>query len=149
MRNTCWMLLLAGAIGLTATGCATMNPTMRAQSPCGEGCQDCHTGGAGGWGHGDCQSCNTGQGQPLSARQARKLARKNGGGVGSCPAGARCRGGADCHGGCLNLPFHPVHRNFHTYDVPTDLSYPDANQPPAFVQWPYYTFRGPTDFFMK
>lgn len=50
---------------------------------------------------------------------------------------------------CVNLPFHPVHRNFHTYDRPTNLSYPDTNQPPAMMQYPYYTHRGPTDFFMK
>ena len=58
-----------------------------------------------------------------------------------------CQGA--CPGPCMNLPFHPVHRNFHTYDVPDDLCYPDANQNPAMYQYPYYTHRGPTDFFMK
>lgn len=47
----------------------------------------------------------------------------------------------------MNLPFHPVHRNFHTYDVPRDLRYPQDDCPPAMYQYPYYTTRGPTDFF--
>ncbi|MEQ9410185.1 MAG: hypothetical protein RIK87_20790 [Fuerstiella sp.] len=49
----------------------------------------------------------------------------------------------------MNLPFHPVHRNFHTYDVPANLCYPQENQQPAQYQYPYYTLRGPTDFFME
>lgn len=53
-----------------------------------------------------------------------------------------------CDANCLNVPFHPVHRNFHTYDVPKNLSYPDQLAP-AVYQYPYYTTRGPTDFFMK
>jgi len=27
------------------------------------------------------------------------------------------------------------------------LRYPDPNQPPAVMQYPYYTVKGPTDFF--
>lgn len=53
-----------------------------------------------------------------------------------------------CDGHCLNVPFHPVHRNFHTYDVPKNLSYPEQLAP-AVYQYPYYTTRGPTDFFMQ
>jgi hypothetical protein len=49
----------------------------------------------------------------------------------------------------MNLPFHPVHRNFHTYDVPQGLTYPQQDTPAAVYQYPYYTTRGPTDFFMK
>ena len=41
--------------------------------------------------------------------------------------------------------------DYHTFEyrVPEGLSYPPANQPPAVVQYPYYTLRGPTDFFQK
>ena len=41
--------------------------------------------------------------------------------------------------------------HYHTFDyrVPRNLRYPPANQPPAVVQYPYYTLRSPTDFFMK
>lgn len=47
----------------------------------------------------------------------------------------------------LNLPFHPVHRNYVDYRAPRNLSYPENNTPAATVQYPYYTVRGPTDFF--
>ena len=52
-------------------------------------------------------------------------------------------------GNKLNLPFHPVHRNYVNYKVPNNLSYPQQNTPAATVQYPYYTLKGPTDFFMK
>jgi len=45
--------------------------------------------------------------------------------------------------------FHGGHYHTFEYDVPDNLSYPPANQPPAIVQYPYYTLRGPTDFFQK
>jgi len=62
------------------------------------------------------------------------------------PAG--CQGGAASHPyGRLNLPFHPVHRNYVDYQAPQNLQYPAPNQPNALVQYPYYTLRGPTDFF--
>ena len=69
---------------------------------------------------------------------------------GACPTG-ECPNGR-CNGGCIShLPYHlaPTHRNFHTYQVPQGLTYPAQNQPPASIQYPYYTTRGPTDFFMK
>ena len=41
--------------------------------------------------------------------------------------------------------------HYHTFEYrePEGMSYPPANQPPAVVQYPYYTLRGPTDFFKK
>ncbi|MCA9034871.1 MAG: hypothetical protein KDA91_07075 [Planctomycetaceae bacterium] len=108
-------LLLSGAIGLLATGCASTTPTFRGQSP------DAFYGG-----HGQCDQCQTGMCQ-----------------TGACPTGGSCQSG-NC-----NLPFHPVHRNFHTYSVPGQLMYPPENAQPAVYQYPYYTLRGPTDFFMK
>ncbi|MCP4788477.1 MAG: hypothetical protein GY903_18110 [Fuerstiella sp.] len=133
MHSRTSMLLLSGAIGLVMTGCASISPTMRAQSPDatpvsygsgaytaqgGHNCEVCDGGGAAG---GFAASCDTG----------------------ACQS---CRPG---HAHCLNLPFHPVHRNFHTYDVPQGLTYPQNNTPAAMYQYPYYTTRGPTDFFMK
>ncbi len=116
MRSRTSMLLLSGAIGLVMTGCATMSPTMRAQSP--DVTQVSHSGftSAGTSAHCDdaaCRNC----------------------GPGRAP--------------CMNLPFHPVHRNFHTYDVPQGLTYPQNDTPAAVYQYPYYTTRGPTDFFME
>lgn len=157
------MMLFSGAIGLCLSGCSATSPTMRGQSPntqlaswgtnCGE------NGGA----------CDT--------RAGRRAARRSdGGNHGNCQGGAGCQNGqcqsGNCQGGqcdsgmcqpgacpdgrcgngsqrCFTMPFHPIHRNFHTYDVPKGLTYPDQNRPPASYQYPYYTTRGPTDFFMK
>ena len=141
MHSRALTLLLSGAIGLLAVGCASATPTVRGQNP---------DAGYGAWGgptqhdHGQCQNgmCNSG---PSVYGQA-----------GNCPPGAACQGqGGMCnHGMCqggagCNVPFHPVHRNFHTYDAPQGLMYPPENAAPAQVQYPYYTLRGPTDFFME
>jgi len=42
-------------------------------------------------------------------------------------------------------------KQYHSFDyvIPRDLSYPPANQPAAIVQYPYYTLKGPDDFFLK
>lgn len=52
-----------------------------------------------------------------------------------------CRG--HCHKGCI--------RHYQTYSVsrPNDLSYPAQNQPGGVTSYPYYTFKGPDDFFKK
>lgn len=118
------MILLSGAIGLSLTGCSATSPTMRAQSPCEGGM--CDPGNGGGMPYG------------MSA---------------GCPTGAYCDSCQNCgprRAGGINLPFHPVHRNFHTYKVPQNLKYPQCdNLQPAAYQYPYYTTRGPTDFFMQ
>lgn len=137
MMNRISMILLSGAIGMSLTGCAATSPTMRAQSP---GCADgkyCGNDACNGY----CDAYGRGgrgtRGDGRHGRNARM-------------AGGQCDDGS-CYGAdrCLNLPFHPVHRNFYTYDVPRGLEYPQENTPPAVVQYPYYTTRGPTDFFMK
>ena len=116
-------LLLSGAIGLLATGCSSTTPVVRGQGP-------------GEWSSGPvmadgCPMCQSGMGAHGQTVHAPNCQ--------SCPQGQP---------GC-NLPFHPVHRNFHTYTVPEGLMYPPENQMPALYQYPYYTLRGPTDFFMK
>ncbi len=45
--------------------------------------------------------------------------------------------------------FHGGHYHTFEYKAPKDLRYPDPNQSPPVVQYPYYTLRGPTDFFTK
>ena len=45
--------------------------------------------------------------------------------------------------------FHGGHYHTFEYKAPQDLRYPDPNQPPPVTQYPYYTLRGPTDFFQK
>ena len=130
MQSRTSMLLLSGAIGLMSTGCAAISPTMRAQSP--EAIKVSNASGASGAASdSQCKVCDGGF---VSAANCRN---------GACQSCGR--GGA----GGMNLPFHPVHRNFHTYDVPQGLTYPQQNTPAAVYQYPYYTTRGPTDFFMK
>lgn len=41
------------------------------------------------------------------------------------------------------------HKYRYTYYPPQNLCYPPPNMPTPIVQYPYYTVRGPTDFFMK
>jgi hypothetical protein len=45
--------------------------------------------------------------------------------------------------------WRPTHHHTWQYNAPKGLTYPDQNQPPATVQYPYYTIKGPSDFFMK
>ncbi|HVV98788.1 MAG TPA: hypothetical protein VHB77_00525 [Planctomycetaceae bacterium] len=44
---------------------------------------------------------------------------------------------------------YPIPRQYYRmrYCVPQGLQYPPAGQPPAVVQYPYYTCKGPDDFF--
>lgn len=119
-----FMVLLSGAIGLTLTGCSTNSTILRGQSP-----QATPVSVDGGAGTHSCPMCEangaiSGHGTPYAPH------------------------GAACAPGC-NLPLHPVHRNFQTYSTPPGLMYPQDETPAATVQYPYYTLRGPTDFFME
>lgn len=123
-------LLLSGAIGITAIGCANTTPVMRAQSPPAQATglvQAQAPVQPTGWSHSgyasSCQHCQ-------------------GAGAGSC---------SQCYdpNQLINLPFHPIHRNSYTYNTPRNLMYPPSPTPAGVTQYPYYTFRGPTDFFMK
>lgn len=44
---------------------------------------------------------------------------------------------------------YPIPRQYYRmrYCVPQGMQYPPANQPPAVVQYPYYTTKGPDCFF--
>lgn len=69
-----------------------------------------------------------------------------------CPA---CNGGMNCPaGGCPHCGCgcdHGCPRHYHTYQYkwPQNLVYPPPVVPAGMVQYPYYTLRGPSDFFMK
>ncbi|MBL8818804.1 MAG: hypothetical protein JNL58_22435 [Planctomyces sp.] len=130
MQSRAFALLLSGAIGILATGCASTTPTFRGQNPSPTFAS---------WGGHETptEMPMYHDGSPSGASQQ----------CPTCPPGhqGHCNGaGAGC-----NLPFHPVHRNFHTYSYPQGLMYPPENAAPALVQYPYYTLRGPTDFFME
>jgi hypothetical protein len=58
------------------------------------------------------------------------------------------QGNCDCYGqagphGC------PTHYQTYSHKWPQNLVYPPPVVPAGAIQYPYYTLRGPTDFFMK
>ena len=61
----------------------------------------------------------------------------------ACPAD----GCPQCGHGCLHK--FPHHYQTYQYDWPQNQVYPQQGVPSGVVQYPYYTLRGPTDFFMK
>lgn len=69
-----------------------------------------------------------------------------------CPA---CNGGLDCpDGGCPHCGCgcdHGCPDHYYTYHHkrPKNLVYPQPVLPAGMVQYPYYTLKGPSDFFMK
>lgn len=72
---------------------------------------------------GDCPDCNNGQ---------------------ACPHGG-CR---RCGRGCFYHHGMPQHYQTYQYNWPQNMVYPQTGVPAGMVQYPYYTLRGPTDFFM-
>lgn len=81
----------------------------------------------------------------------RKVVYDDDGGHG-CPA---CNGGMSCPpDGCQYCGYGcqkgcPKHYHTYQYNWPRNLVYPSNVLPAGMVQYPYYTLRGPTDFFMK
>ena len=76
------------------------------------------------------------------------------GAAGGCPAceyGQNCEQGGcqhcGCNSGCNNAC--PRHYQTYRYNWPQNMVSPPTDAPNAMVQYPYYTLRGPTDFFMK
>ena len=43
--------------------------------------------------------------------------------------------------------WRPTHHHTYNYKTPKNLKYPPQNQQPAVYQYPYYTVKGPSDFF--
>lgn len=78
-----------------------------------------------------------------------------GGQAGGCPA---CEYGQHCPSdGCQHCGGKghcgpggfPRHYQTYRHKWPQNMVYPPDVQPAGMVQYPYYTLRGPTDFFMK
>jgi hypothetical protein len=69
-----------------------------------------------------------------------------GGDAGGCP---HCQNGMACPpNGCPHCGHGcPHHHHSYQYKWPENLVYPQGPVPAAMIQWPYYTLRGPTDFF--
>lgn len=138
-------------------GCAQSPGLIRGQNPPGYADNSIHPTQPGTWIH-----SNNGMPFPYNNRVADYLQHRTTNGLpgngmpGNCP---------DCYGNgqgphwdgtkwCYNdgTTYHgwgPTHTYQHQYKVPRNLSYPDANTPAGVVVYPYYTHKGPDDFFLK
>lgn len=138
-------LLLAALLG--ASGCQSMTTVSRGQSPDDLSIQPA------GFHH--CQSrdvshfhsvqntgpegyCPSGNCPPQGQGYC-----PQGGYGGYCPPGA---GGQFCGN---NLNWYPRHHQSYSYSAPNDLKYPAPNAPTGMVTYPYYTLKGPSDFFRQ
>ena len=63
--------------------------------------------------------------------------------------GSACSNGVCDQGCCRPSAWQPTHYHTFEYKRPKNLVYPPANQPAAIVQYPYYTVKGPSDFFLE
>lgn len=72
------------------------------------------------------------------------------GGAGYCPSGACPPGGCQsghCGHGCGCGLGQPHHYHSYSYERPGNLVYPGPNAVGGSVVYPYYTHKGPSDFF--
>lgn len=68
---------------------------------------------------------------------------------GVCPHGVR-GGCPSCGPGCgRTADWVPTHHKTYSYSVPKDLSYPEQNAVGGAIVYPYYTHKGPSDFFRQ
>ncbi len=70
-------------------------------------------------------------------------------GAPSCPPSHCHPNGAQCPVCAPDNFWVPKHHHTYDYKQPKNLSYPSENQPAGVVVYPYYTCKGPSDFFMK
>jgi len=150
--RTAWTLA-ACLMGSTMLGCSTGPGTIRAQSP-SDGLVE----------HGTVTPAVAYSDQLDPRYQPVSMSYQDYG-QGTYPAngycGPECENQCDdgCHG-CQNCrkDWYPTHYHNFTYSIPwnnlwaispSQLSYPPQNQPAGVVQYPYYTVRGPTDFFFE
>lgn len=66
-----------------------------------------------------------------------------------CQPGHNHPNGAQCPQCAPKNFWVPKHHHTYSYKQPQNLSYPAQNQPAGVVVYPYYTCKGPSDFFMK
>ena len=68
-----------------------------------------------------------------------------------CTNGENCpqSGCQLCGRGCGYRNGMPQHHQTYQINYPQNMVYPTQGVPAGMVQYPYYTLRGPTDFFMK
>lgn len=76
----------------------------------------------------------------------------DGAAAGGCPAceyGRTCPNGGCQHCGCNGCQGFPKHYQTYQFKWPENPVYPPNVLPAAMVVYPYYTHKGPSDFFMK
>ncbi|MCA9041797.1 MAG: hypothetical protein KDA65_15695 [Planctomycetaceae bacterium] len=137
-------------LAMIGTGCATNQSVIRAQSPAAnnQGVQQV------GFAYMAAQMDHS---TDVSLyRQTSSQQGYYGGGYveGSCPTcpqdgmyGEACQQGG-CDGMLIRSPWHPTHHHTFSYEQPNNLRYP-SNQPGSLIRYPYYTLKGPDDFFLK
>lgn len=136
MAHTKLCALIASLVLPLGVGCMSTQETIRSQSPGGGAAVQpaggfygntagpvYHAGGCGG----ACDRCST---------------------CGDCEGrcGHRLRDIHDLRNGPGGA-WYPTHHHWHSYEAPRNLQYPASNVPPAVVVYPYYTVKGPDDFF--
>ncbi len=137
-RMTAWMLF--AGLAITSVGCTASGTALtRGQSP-EHGCPT-----------GECQ-----HGGGMAMHDAGMM-------PGGMMHGGMMHGGMPqgmmCPDGCWHGPYNGMggmgpgqyqgHTIHYTHEMPKNLRYPNPNVPPTVVQYPYYTVKGPSDFFMK
>lgn len=73
----------------------------------------------------------------------------DGSGCPQCQFGRACPAGGCKHCGCGYRCGMPQHYQTYQFNWPQNMVYPQQGAPLGMVQYPYYTLRGPTDFFMN
>lgn len=149
--NVAWGSAI-GLMWLVCTGCSTQQSLIRGQSPSGpSGIQQAFA------------EMPAAQRAPI--QQINYMPGHHGGyHAAQCPPSHCPPGHGHCHGYCMHgvlahlcsacaclhsWPWHHTTQSVSDdYNDPHAFVYPPPYQPPAVVQYPYYTLRGPTDFFM-
>lgn len=133
MRNSRWNFVWASLLMLPlSVGCSTGNSVVRGQNP-----DEIPGGGVVQASHSQAFGTKSNQVVPISHT------------VASSPTMMYCPPENCPDQSCLGKPCWPHHKHYHSYAAPQNLMYPPANSPAALVQYPYYTVKGPSDFFMK
>jgi hypothetical protein len=151
MHRTHGWMLLAGLAVASAVGCGSSQAVTRGQSPGGIQPAGHHPAAYANGHHGGHPAMLPGGGPPFGGCPT----------VG-CPPGHGGFGGHPGHGPAQYGEWTPVGSGWDggwggggiddggpIYETPRKLSYPPAHVPPSFVQYPYYTLKGPSDFFMQ
>lgn len=141
--------LLAAVVGGVSLGCSSSPGIVRAQSPgFGPPATYAEPGTP-------AMTTEEGmivqEGQPVYTEQGQvysdgQVVYQNGAADPYCPPGGYA---VDPNTFGRNNDWFPQHMHKYSVSVPHNLSYPPQDQPAAVVFYPYYTVRGPTDFFMK